>query len=312
MKSQIKIPQSQDSSLNRIKNRLQELDENGWQTVRRFYRRTVGILLLFGIFFGAWAFWFEPRRLTVNPVSLELPKWPQNLENFKIVALSDLHVGSPYITLEKLQKVVQLSNEQQPDLVVLLGDYVIQDVMGGTFVAPEDFAPILKGLKAKYGVYAVLGNHDWILGGPRVAQAFENVGIPMLTNDSVEIKTPGQNFRLVGVGDFFTQHHDLKKALMNADSNQPIIVITHTPDVFLQLPSQVLLTLAGHTHGGQVNLPFLGRRVVPSNYGDRFAIGKIEENERELFVTPGIGTSIIPVRFRVPPEISVLTLQGKK
>jgi uncharacterized protein len=92
----------------------------------------------------------------------------------------------------------------------------------------------------------------------------------------------------------------------------PILALTHTPDVFLKLPPQVILTLAGHTHGGQVNLPLLGRRVVPSDFGEKYAIGFVEEGERRVFVSPGIGTSILPLRFRVPPEISVLTISRKK
>lgn len=87
-----------------------------------------------------------------------------------------------------------------------------------------------------------------------------------------------------------------------------MIVITHNPDLFPHMPVRVLLTLAAHTHGGQVNLPFLGRLIVPSQYGERYAIGHVRENGRDLFVTPGLGTSILPVRFRVPPEVSLLTV----
>ena len=300
------------SSLRRILALWRLLEMQAWRLVRRFYLRVIILLLPFIIVLGVWSLWIEPDSLTVKAVALELPGWSPNLKQFKIVALSDFHVGSPHITLEKLHTIVQLTNEQKPDLIVLLGDYVIQGVIGGQFTEPEDFVDVLKDLKAEHGVYAVLGNHDWIYGDERITQAFERVGIPVLTNDAVEIKHNGDGFWLAGIGDYFSRHQDIEKALAKINSPEPIIVITHTPDIFLKLPPQVTLTLAGHTHGGQVNLPLLGRRIVPSDFGEKYAIGYVEENGRRLFVTPGIGTSIFPVRFRVPPEISVLTINAKK
>jgi hypothetical protein len=161
-------------------------------------------------------------------------------------------------------------------------------------------------------VYAVLGNHDWWLGEHRVTRAFERVGIRMLTNDAVRLERNGSTLWLAGLGDYFTHKTELEKTMRSITSSDPILALTHTPDVFLKLPPQFVLTLAGHTHGGQVNLPLLGRRVVPSDFGEKYAIGFVEEGERRLFVTPGIGTSILPVRFRVPPEISVLTITAKE
>jgi predicted MPP superfamily phosphohydrolase len=98
--------------------------------------------------------------------------------------------------------------------------------------------------------------------------------------------------------------------LARVPAGAPVLVFTHNPDIFVDIPPRVSLTLAGHTHGGQVYIPFIGRPIVPSHYGERFAIGHVVEGGRHLFVTPGLGTSIIPVRFLVPPEISVLTLEG--
>ncbi len=286
-------------------------DREIWYLLRRYYLRAVLLCLFITIPLGLWTFWYEPDSLRVQSVTLEIPDWPASLNDFKIAALSDLHVGSPHITLEKVQRIVQLSNEQQPDLIVLLGDYVIQGVVGGKFAAPEDFAPLLQALQAKNGVYAVLGNHDWMLDGARVTQALTQANIKVLTNDAVKIETPQSPFWLVGVGDLFSHHQDVEKSFATINTPAPILTITHTPDIFLQLPPRVTLTLAGHTHGGQVNLPLLGRRVVPSNYGDKYAVGYVEENGQRIFVTSGIGTSILPARFRVPPEIVVLTLRHK-
>jgi predicted MPP superfamily phosphohydrolase len=118
-------------------------------------------------------------------------------------------------------------------------------------------------------------------------------------------------FWLAGVGDFWTTPHDFARALSAVPENAPVLVATHNPDVFPDLPARVALTLAGHTHGGQVWLPLLGRLIVPSRYGERFAIGHIVEDGRHLFVTSGVGTSIVPVRFMVPPEVSVLELDAE-
>ncbi len=287
------------------------LDARAWKRARWMYVRVVPVLLLLGLALAWWTLWWEPNQLTVKATAIAIPNWPAGFAGLKVVALSDLHVGAPHITLDKVREVVRRSNEQQPDLIVLLGDYVIQDVIGGSFTEPEAFVEILKDLRAPLGVYAVLGNHDWWLGRERVTRAFEGVGIRVLTNDAVRIERRGSTLWLGGLGDYFTHKDDLEKTLRAVTSADPIVALTHTPDLFLKLPPQFILTLAGHTHGGQVNLPLLGRRVVPSNHGEKYAIGSVEEGERRLFVTPGIGTSILPVRFRVPPEISVLTITAK-
>ncbi len=288
------------------------LDARAWQVVQRYYVPTLGTALLVVIPLMLWSIWWEPGRLTVKATTMAIPNWPVGFASFKVVALSDLHVGAPHITLDKVHEIVRLTNDQQPDLIVLLGDYVIQDVIGGRFTEPEVFVEILKELKAPHGVYAVLGNHDWWLGGEQVTRAFERAGIRVLTNEAVRIERNGSTLWLAGLGDFFSHKDDLEKTLRSITSSDPILAITHTPDIFLKLPPQFILTLAGHTHGGQVNLPLLGRRVVPSDYGEKYAIGFVEEGEKRLFVTPGIGTSILPVRFRVPPEISVVTITAKQ
>lgn len=288
------------------------LDARAWKAARRFYVRVIAMGLLFVIPLAWWAMCWEPNQLTVKTTAIAIPKWPAGFANLKVIALSDLHVGSPHITLDKVREIVRRSNEQQPDLIVLLGDYVIQGIVGGRFTDPEVFVEILKDLKAPLGVYAVLGNHDWWYGDEAVTRAFERAGIRMLTNEAVRIERNGSTLWLAGLGDYFSHKDDLEKTMRDITSADPILAITHTPDIFLKLSPQFVLTLAGHTHGGQVNLPLLGRRIVPSDFGEKYAIGFVEEGEKRLFVTPGIGTSIFPVRFRVPPEISVLTIRGRE
>jgi len=278
------------------------------------------ILCIFGtitfivIVLFLWAFVVEPNRLVVNETSIALPNLPTGLSNLKIVAISDIHGGSVFISESKLQTIVETANAQEPDLIFLLGDFVSQEHFNreNLKMSAETIAGHLKMLKAKHGVYAVLGNHDWWYNGKKVQKALEDVGIRVLENDVAELVINGQTLWILGVPDYFTrQPINLNLPLKKINRDGTIIAITHNPDVFPELPSKISLTLAGHTHGGQVNFPIVGAMIVPSQYGQRFAKGHIVEDNKHLFVTSGIGTSIFPVRFRVPPEIAVLRLSSQ-
>ncbi|MGH9903538.1 MAG: metallophosphoesterase, partial [Pyrinomonadaceae bacterium] len=236
------------------------------------------------------------------------PQWHREHRDVKIAVLTDLHVGSPHIDLAKLHSLVERTNRESPDLIVVLGDLVIHEVVGGSFVEPEAIAGALKELRATHGVVAVLGNHDWWLDGERVTKALRGSGITVLENEAVRFEQHGRAFRVAGIADLWTREPDIPRALGQTDESDPVILITHNPDLFPDVPARVSLTLAGHTHGGQVNFPVIGRPVVPSRFGQRYAFGHVVEGGRHLFVSGGVGTSILPVRFRVPPEIVVLTL----
>jgi predicted MPP superfamily phosphohydrolase len=230
----------------------------------------------------------------------------------KVVVLSDLHVGSPHNGLDNLTRVVTATNAIQPDLILLAGDYVIHEVMGGSFVKPEPIAQELKKLTAKLGVYAVLGNHDWWYSQRKVTAAFQHEGIALLENKAIHLQHGNCDFWLAGISDFWMGAYNPDRALRDVPETATVLAFTHNPDIFYELPRRIALTFAGHTHGGQVNLPLLGRLIVPSRYGERFATGYIAENGGNMFVTNGIGTSILPVRFRVPPEIAVVSLHPLK
>ncbi len=167
---------------------------------------------------------------------------------------------------------------------------------------PERIAQGLGRLRAPLGVFAVFGNHDWWLDEQRVRRSLETAGITVVEDGAVRVR----NFWLVGVSDYWEGAHDVARAMSGVTDSAAVIAFTHNPDIFPSIPSRVCLTLAGHTHGGQVALPVVGRPIVPSKYGERYAIGHIHEQGKQLFVTAGVGTSIIPVRFRVPPEIVFL------
>lgn len=194
--------------------------------------------------------------------------------------------------------------------MVLLGDFMSQDTWHGHRVAPEIVANHLKYLQAPLGVYAVLGNHDWWDNGDHVREALEQAGIRVLENDVSEVKRKGASLWLAGLSDIWTCPQQVPETLAKIPSDSPVIALTHNPDVFQQLPKTVPLLLAAHTHGGQVKFPLIGTPVVPSRFGQKYSAGHVFENEHHLFVTTGIGTSILPVRFRVPPEIVILTIES--
>ena len=275
-----------------------------------FRFRAIGIIALCVVSaLAGWAFWYEPSSLRVREYELRLAG---GIEDLRVAALADLHIGSPYHGLENLERIVDRTNRADPDLIVLLGDYVIHGVAGGTFVAPEEFSPVLGKLRAPLGVWAVLGNHDWWLSAERVRSAMEVSGIRVLENQAVRIPWRSSHFWLLGIGDFTEAHHDVEAALSTVTGSAPLLAITHNPDVFPEIPRQVILTIAGHTHGGQVYVPLLGRPIVPSHYRQRYVLGHVTENGHHIFITTGLGASILPVRFLTPPEITILNLSGTR
>ncbi len=271
-------------------------------------RLLLAIAFVVVVVLTVWGFVIEPNRLVVNEVSLPIAEVDARFGNLRVALISDLHVGSPWIDLKKLHDVVAKTNAVKPDLILLAGDFVAESVIGGHFLDAESIAAELGNLSAPLGTFAVLGNHDWVYDGKRVTTALTSVGIQVIENGAVRINRDGKHIWLLGIADAWTRKPDFSKALAEVTDDAPVMAFTHNPDIFPNAPQRVLLMLAGHTHGGQVNLPFVGRLVVPSKYNQRYAIGHVVENGRHLYVSPGVGTSIFPVRFRVPPEITVLDL----
>jgi predicted MPP superfamily phosphohydrolase len=272
-------------------------------------QRLVAALACLALPLGLWAFWLEPASLRNEDHTLAIPRWPAACSGLRVAVLADLHVGSPWNGLDKLEEIVALTNKAEPDLVLLAGDYVIHGVVGGDFEPPEAVAEILADLRPKVGTWAVLGNHDWWFDAPRVRRALEDVGIPVLEDRAVAIDDGDCRLWLVGVSDWWEGAHDIDAALEPVPADAATLLFTHNPDLFPEVPSRVTLTIAGHTHGGQVYLPGIGRPIVPSAYGERYAIGHVVEDGRHLFVSSGTGTSILPVRFLVPPEVSVVAIE---
>lgn len=258
-----------------------------------------------------WGFLIEPNRLVVHQEIINVKSWPKELSGLRVAVISDIHAGGPFIDEHKLQQIVSSTNALNPDLIVLLGDYMSQNTWHGHEVAPETIAANLKQLRAPLGVFGVLGNHDWWYGGDKVRRAFEAEGVRLLEDEVLEVKWRASSFWIVGLADLSTRPQHIEETTAKVPSGAAIIALAHNPDVFPRIPKAVQLLLAGHTHGGQVRLPLIGAPITPSRYGQRYVVGQIFENDHQMFVTSGIGTSIIPVRLRVPPEIVLLRIASE-
>lgn len=281
---------------------------------RRSRRRWIirGPVLAIAAVLALWAFVIGPRRLVVHRETLALPRWSSQHDGLKVALLSDLHVGSPHWGIDRLRELVERTNAEKPDLVLLAGDYVIDGVPFGEKVAPEPIAEVLGGLRAPLGVVAVLGNHDWWNDGERIRRALGARGIVVLENEVHTTTHAGAPLSIVGLADAMTRSPRPTETLAAVPEGATTLVLVHEPDVFTTIDDRPALTLAGHTHGGQVALPVIGRPIVPSAYGQKYAAGHVVEGGRHLFVTTGIGTSILPARFNVPPELVVLTLVNQR
>ena len=257
------------------------------------------------------AAWVEPRRLVVRERELRVPRWPRRLDGLRAGVLSDLHAGVPHAGLPVVERAVAALNEHAPDVHLLLGDFLDSSQILRREVAPDRVAAALAGLAAPLGSFAVLGNHDWRNSGAAMWRALARAGIGVLEERAVELVAPGRGpFWLAGLGDLRHRRPDVLRTLAAVPPGAPVLLLSHDPDVFPQVPERVSLTLSGHTHGGQVAIPLLRRPLLPSRFGERYARGLIEEEGRLLLVTSGIGTSGLPVRLLAPPEVLVLTLRA--
>jgi len=241
------------------------------------------------MFLFLWGFVIEPEIIV-------LKKYKTNsFGNKKIVFLSDLHISKHDIG--RLRKIVKIVNEQNPDLVLSGGDY-IYGFSDDTSMLIEKQVEELKKIKAP--VISILGNHDNIYDKYTVKNALESIGIKVLINSSTKF----ENIYIAGVDDLKTGWPNIQTALEN--TGFPRILLTHTPDIYYDIKDDVDLILAGHVHGGQVRVPFLGSLIVPSKFGTKFAVGDFKETQNRMIVTKGLGTSILRVRFCCLPEIVVI------
>lgn len=243
----------------------------------------------------------EARWLVVENVTIPLKNLDQSLDGFTIVQMSDLHMDQN-MPKEFIQEAVRISNQLDPDLVVLTGDYVT-----GSADWIMDLTPILAGLKARLGVYAILGNHDVWTDATKIRLALEDVGIPVLINSSVILGNDNEAIYLAGLDDGWAGTPDLEQALRGLTMDIPVIVLIHEPYLAEDIAQdeRVSLQLAGHTHGGHIRLFGLSKILAPIR-DRKYDHGLFRIKDSWLYVNRGIGG--IEVRINCRPEITKLTL----
>ncbi|MGG9999346.1 metallophosphoesterase [Pseudovibrio ascidiaceicola] len=282
----------------------------------------IAFIIIFIMLLGIYAVFVEPwlpPRITRHKVVVS----PETLgqKPLQIVVMTDLHACWPWMRPERISRIVERVNSLEPDLIALLGDY--HTAMHPPFAKPlasaAAWAQPMRHLKAPLGVFGVLGNHDWLEGGEDAREALEASGVTVLENRAQRVSTRGNSHVwLLGLDDQYGEacqlhgagrRDDLEVALSQVeDDSAPRILLAHEPDIFLDAKKSVDLTVSGHTHGGQVRLPFIGALTIPSRLDRKYAKGAFEENGSTLIVGSGLGCSGLPIRFLCPPELLLIEI----
>lgn len=293
-------------------------------TRRLFLQGTAGLAVA-GSGLGAYACGIEPGlRLDVTSYQVTPRGWPAGL-CVKAAVIADIHACEPWMPVTRIRHIVDWTNALEPDIIFLLGDFN----GGHRFVTGPVYAPQwgaeLSRLRAPMGRFAVLGNHDWWHGAlpgmksddaESVRRALRHADITVLENDAVSMTKDGHTFWIAGLADQLAQrlaphvfrgHDDLEGTLAKTRGSAPVILLAHEPNIFPKVPNRVALTLCGHTHGGQINLPFLAE-YSRAKLGTKYLYGHAVEDGRHMIISGGLGTSKAPVRFLRPPEIVEVTI----
>lgn len=245
---------------------------------------------------------------------IALRRWPERLEGFTIALLSDFHYD-PYFSVHPLRSSISMVNGLHPDLIALTGDFVTDPfsddkaTKAKAAYAAEPCAQLLRQMQAPYGLWAVLGNHDAVTDPGRVINSLRAVGIQVLGNRSVPIEGSGARFWLAGVDDVLEKRSDLDAALHNIPAGESVMLLAHEPDYADDVALvPVDLQLSGHSHGGQIRIPFIRPLWLPT-LAKKYVWGLYKIGGLTLYTNPGLGTVGVPVRMNCPPEITLLTLR---
>lgn len=253
----------------------------------------------------------EPMRPRLVRQELWLRRWPSRMDGFTIALLSDLHYD-PVFSIHPIRLAVEMVNELHPDLVAITGDFVTAPLLGNRRRAAADAEPcadLLRGLQAPQGLWAVMGNHDADAGERQVAGALRAAGISVLSNLAAPVESNGGRFWLAGVEDVLTQNSDLVEALHHVPPDEAVVLLAHEPDYADYVARYpVDLQLSGHSHGGQVRLPWLRPLFLPP-LAKKYYWGLHRIAELTLYTNAGLGTIRIPVRLNCPPEITWMTIR---
>ncbi len=245
----------------------------------------------------------EANSLSLERVTVTLSRLPKKLDGFKIIHLSDIH-HSPFTSFEHIARTVKIANRLKPDMFVLTGDYVSHE--------PEYIRPVAElmgGLQAEFGTHACLGNHDHWTDPDLITGSFREAGVNMLVNEGLRFEARGASFWLAGVDDHMVGKTDLPAALKGSYPDEMKLLLAHNPIIFRRsVRFGVDLTLSGHTHGGQVRVRDKQRRLLRRR---KLSNGLHQRLDSQIYITRGIGTVVLPVRYQCPPEITLLELRSE-
>lgn len=285
---------------------------------RRAFIR-LGILAAAGLVGGKG--FLNSRDPKLVRVEIGLKRLPPSFDGLKVAQITDIHSGR-LVPTKLIRAGVDLARSVEPDLIVLTGDFIT----GASLFAwgrlggfkPRLFKECLQELarlSAPFGVYAVLGNHDF-WSGPEVTaevdQGLRDIGVKVLRNDLVPLVKDGRKLFIFGVDDYWENSCKPHKAVRAAPPSACKILLSHNPDVnkdLETLDNQVDLVISGHTHGGQVVLPLIGAPFLPSPFGQKYRAGLVRDGERQTYISRGLGVFFVPIRINCPSEITLLTLR---
>ena len=274
-----------------------------------FLSKLILLIVLLAVGAGFWGIMQEPGQLRYTQVTMKSVQWPQHWQPVRVVVVSDMHVGSPYVDLAKLETIVEAINNAEPDVVLLLGSFTPGDFFK-TQISPLDFAPVLGKIKAKFEVLALLGRRDGMGGGKQLADALKKQKIKVLSNSAVSIKlAQKKRFWIVGFDDRPLYYQNVMSKL---PKGEPVFGMVHNPARFPDVPPKVDIVFAGYTHGGLVKVPEFPLPVLPTGVPKRYAYGLVREDQHQMFVTAGIGTDEYPIRLNNKPEILVVSIVSEQ
>jgi predicted MPP superfamily phosphohydrolase len=257
----------------------------------------------------------EPDRPRLVRVDVTLSRLPRSFDTLTIAHLSDFHFD-PYFSVTPIQAAARIVNEVKPDLVVLTGDFVTLPLLKTHAIVMEaarqvePCADLLRQLRAPLGIWAVLGNHDVFTHAPHVETTLRQAGIQVLRNRAVPLERDGQRIWLAGVDDVLAGGDDLDRTLSGVPAAEAVVLLAHEPDFADQAANYPIdLQLSGHSHGGQVRLPFIGALYLPK-LARKYPLGLRQVGRLQLYTNPGVGTLRIPVRWNCPPEVTLIRLRS--
>ena len=272
------------------------------------WRTAALVILALGILVAAKAWHDTMTDPVVRRTAVALPGIPAGSSPLTIALLSDIHVAGPDMPPERLARIVAQVNALKPDIVLIAGDLVSEKRTATHIYTPQEVVAPLAGLHAPLGVFAVPGNHDHWFDLPGLSRELRAHGIGLLANDAVQAGP----LAIGGLDDAYTGRADVPRTIAAMDRLAGgRVIFGHSPDSFPQVPRSVSLMLAGHTHCGQIGYPWGGAPAYLSDYGDRYACGRVDEDGKTIVVGAGLGTSLIPVRLFTRPEIWLIELRTR-